>query len=86
MAFTPVGMGETCQGIWGWRQAKFKIGLVQCLRLVSVSFFQGFILNTCEADIFCELTFNFFDSPIDVFGFLKRVWIVTKYSWMSSET
>ena len=36
--------------------------------------------------MFCELTFNFFYSPIDVFGFLQRVWIVTKLSWMCSET
>ena len=47
--------------------------------------FKVFILNTWEADIFCEFTFNFFDSPNDAFGFLQRVWIVTKFSWMSSE-
>ena len=40
----PVEVGESVEVFWGLRQAEFEVCLVQCLRLVSVSFFQGFIL------------------------------------------
>lgn len=49
----PVEVGKSVEVPWGLRQAEFEVCLLRCLRLVSVSFFQGFILNTWEVDIVC---------------------------------